>query len=209
MQTTSFFDKRTAGRRFYANPYFLQSNIYNDISLRREYQRKLNHKQPELRFMKTIHYTCSKPCPYPVGKEIGYALEHAREMAATFASIYRTTEGSSINIFCRGSSGAIFSALFVSNLPADLGKYCVVWHIKKDGETSHDDSSLPPKYINSINVIIDDLICTGKTMKAIYSRLDNRHINALILASGSDSQERMEKVCGFVPDYYISATPEL
>lgn len=153
--------------------------------------------------MKTLTYNCTAPTPYPVGKNINFAIAHAKLMANAFTEIFPTTFGKSIHIFCRGSSGAIFSSLFVSYLIRDLQEASTIHHIKKEGESSHDCQEFPPS-TEAITIIIDDLICTGSTIEAIHERIDERHIDVLILACGSNygTIELSQKI-GFVPDYFI------
>lgn len=81
-----------------------------------------------------------------------------------------------INIWCRGSSGAILSTLLVTKLISD--KYDVhrikICHIKKTGESSHSsDFSYKPhlRKENSFNIIIDDFISSGNTVNTIYLRM--------------------------------------
>ena len=69
-------------------------------------------------------------------------------------------------LICRGSSGAIIAGIIANSIPN-----CKIIHIKKEGESSHDASteySLENILENNYkNIIVDDLIDSGFTMKVI------------------------------------------
>ncbi len=92
-----------------------------------------------------------------------------------------------INIFVSGSSGAFISAWILSRsvIPAKV----TVVYIKKDGENSHHDSSVD---INSdmndqFNVIIDDFVCSGTTLRRILHKARSKGVYDvdLLLVSAS------------------------
>lgn len=100
-----------------------------------------------------------------------------------------------INLFCQGSSGAIMATIFAMNIPN-----CKIIHIKKDGEVSHSDNYSSTYKNNSINIIIDDFICTGTTVNRIANFMQNEdhRIDCLIISGHSHHNQ-----CKFEADILI------
>jgi orotate phosphoribosyltransferase-like protein len=149
--------------------------------------------------MERITYPQTQSIGYPVGQYISLAIEHAQNMAKCFSTINEYRD-KNLNIFCRGSSGAILSALFVSAL--NWNNPLKIHHIKKEGENSHTSNDFDI-LDNGITIIIDDLICSGSTIKDILRYTPYNRCDCLIIADSS-SDQRIEKVCGFMPKYYIT-----
>lgn len=68
-----------------------------------------------------------------------------------------------------GSSGAMLSALTCQHL-----ENCNIFHVKKENEDSHSRSI---STLNNINIIIDDSICSGNTIKNIYLKMKSYNKN--------------------------------
>lgn len=107
-------------------------------------------------------------CCYPVGSDIQAAKEMVKEWICIFNTLGYSTD-IKINLWCRGSSGAILAALFAS-----MSSYnCIICHVKKEGEISHSDT--PSMYSSSrytiINVVIDDFISSGATIREIVKNI--------------------------------------
>ncbi len=103
---------------------------------------------------------------YPIGRYIQDNKERINSMINSFMSIEEFKD-KHVNIICRGSSGAIIATMFSLRLPD-----CRIVHIKKEGESSH-DSSLYLGDGLSINLIVDDLISSGATIRAIHNKLND------------------------------------
>lgn len=136
---------------------------------------------------------------YPVGNNMKSAFFYAEEAAKKFREIY--PPGNYVNVFCRGSSGAILASLFYAMLP---DYEITIVHIKKDGESSHGDKVSTRFNSYHINVIIDDIIATGETMREIWNAIESYttdpiKINALIILRGYDGD-----YYGFSPEYLIT-----
>ena len=91
-----------------------------------------------------------------------------------------------INLFCMGSSGAIMSTLFQVNSNRDSK----IVHLKKDGEESHNGSGISKRHYKMttgddirpvVNIIIDDFIATGSTIRTIISRMEKCDISTDVL----------------------------
>lgn len=152
--------------------------------------------------MEKVFYYCNVNTSYPVGTNIASAIENARGMANAFNSI-KEFEGFEINIFCRGSSGAILAALFSSFI---VNKNCHVFHIKKEGESSHQQQNDIDPSFTGITLLIDDFVCSGSTLRAIIAGipLKNRRIDCLVLASyGFSSNDHAYDSLGYIPTYQI------
>ena len=91
-------------------------------------------------------------------------------------------EAKKIVLWCTGSSGAICAALFIAKLPI---VNVAIHHIKKSGENSH-ASRIPVSYSKKdFNIVIDDFIASGKTIKRIESavRLNLRNKQSIVRAN--------------------------
>lgn len=137
-------------------------------------------------------------CDYPVGRNLVTAKEFAKETAKAFSTI-SPYHGRNINIFCRGSSGVILAtyfSMFVEN-------NCKICHVKKPGEYAHNDEL---EYdMDAINIIIDDFISSGETIRQIYKRMVEAGIdtvNCLIVRNTPNEIKRIN-VLGFVPTYWV------
>lgn len=111
-------------------------------------------------------------CPYPVGEHINYYFDICKEIAEVIKSNF---SDKSITFWCQGSSGAIISALVSQHLPNTN-----IYHVKKTGENSH---SYSISNVNDINIIIDDLMCSGNTVKNIAKELTEKcqYINCIVM----------------------------
>ena len=107
---------------------------------------------------------------YPVGEKIRANRTHINAMIDAIESI-ADFKDKYINLVCRGSSGAIIAGIVSVMIKNDNR----IVHIKKDGESSHSDDASIKGAIkrDTINIIIDDFMCSGKTINAIYEKLQN------------------------------------
>ena len=134
---------------------------------------------------------------YPVGSNMHGVTKYVMQAADIFKNTFSSR---TVNVFCRGSSGAILAGLFSSYL-IDTFDIKIV-HIKKEGEHSHSEK-VPSHFDNhGINVIIDDFISSGSTVRNIYKAICdnvgfNLPIHALIIERG------WRDGLGFEPDYLI------
>lgn len=142
--------------------------------------------------MKAISLNENHYCVYyPVGSYMSGTMNFLHEVKKV--SISKSLEfmdtKKPINIWCRGSSGAILSALFCSIVLPENRELRII-HLKKPGETSHSTCS---EFTNSetINIVIDDFIETGFTLKEITSqiprRIDKFTMDYLILSGINNS----------------------
>src|SRR5688572_6087483 len=102
---------------------------------------------------------------YPVGEDFAGARKLAKEMAKELGKLYRTDP---IYIWCRGSSGAIIASI----IGDQLGTVQKIYHVKKEGETSHSSyHSTSPDVFASPNrhIIVDDFMATGETIRHIWN----------------------------------------
>lgn len=99
---------------------------------------------------------------YPIGLYINNNMEIIRNMASIIKDKYKDK---SIALWCMGSSGAIISGIVSSLIDNDVA----INHIKKPGESSHNNSSMVID--KKVNIIIDDFIATGATIKNIADKM--------------------------------------
>lgn len=128
--------------------------------------------------MDVIHLKHNFNIEYPVGDYISTWVGVAKMYAD---KIYECNLMClPIQIFCRGSSGAILSALVSSNIEVDR-----IVHIKKEGETSHGPDKPIVISSNYFNVIVDDFISSGSTILNILDAYPRIIFDLCIVASGN------------------------
>lgn len=136
-----------------------------------------------------INYEYHKfPDFYPVG----YNLDKAVEFVNLAASKLPKDIGPTVNIWVRGSSGAILGTLLYQYIKVP----CNLLHIKKPGENSHNrGTSL--YYPNACNIIIDDLIESGETLSAILKSAEYHKIefmDYLIASAIYDAKKAFQSI---------------
>jgi len=105
---------------------------------------------------------------YPVGKDIIKAMNYVE----TVHKVLKPLIGdSNVNLWVRGSSGAILGAL----LAARIGSKAKINHVKKEGERSHQGGY--SFNVDGINIILDDFIASGETVNKIYEEMQKRAAN--------------------------------
>ena len=120
---------------------------------------------------------------YPVGQDMSLARQMARKALDVFISNIDTSEYDGICVYCTGSSGIILGSLFIdyylnSNNPKPIMLYCV----KKENERSHNTSWC--SYSKPFNIIIDDCIESGATIKRIIKDDNIQKVHCLIVHNG-------------------------
>lgn len=145
---------------------------------------------------------------YPVGNNIpqikGF-ITKAIEAVQSVEHEIRPEGFGTINLFCRGSSGAILASMFAAMCPWD----CKVLHVKKDGERSH-GGTLYWFDTKNVNFMIDDFICSGDTIYEIYKAITNYtgnpfyEIQGVIVASGWTNTKDALKC--FLPQYVFQTS---
>jgi orotate phosphoribosyltransferase-like protein len=123
--------------------------------------------------MKTIE-TILEDIRYPIGRNMHNSMIIIEQMAEEIDKI----SPKRINLICMGSSGAIMAGIISGILKH---KIINIYHVKKDGERSHQSEDL---YINkaSFNVIIDDFISTGNTIREICKKTKLNRFNCLCVS---------------------------
>ena len=111
---------------------------------------------------------------YPVGPNIKVNLPIINNM---YRYIKEKFPEGTITIWCRGSSGAIIAGIISSKLKGRAQ----VAYVSKPNEKRHDLVS-PYKYSVGYNIIVDDFICTGKTIDDIIKKSDREKFDLLIVS---------------------------
>lgn len=142
---------------------------------------------------------------YPVGFNMNLAMHFIKSATLHFIESFAETTYTGIEIFCRGSSGAILSALFVAELskykkyklPLHTGNFnhIIINHVKKENESSHSNVQYGIVNITNAVVVVDDFISSGNTLRSIYNKIkdynkDNAVIDYLI-AEHVTKEERL------------------
>ena len=107
---------------------------------------------------------------YPVGLNLMSNMKIIKLMARKLNLLYGKT-GKEIIFWTRGSSGAIIASVTATFLKHNE---CYINHVKKEGESSHSSNQMRVD-ANSINIIIDDFICTGDTIKKIIEAFNSNY----------------------------------
>jgi orotate phosphoribosyltransferase-like protein len=118
--------------------------------------------------MKEINLHLDKSINYPVSK---YIQDNISIIQAIIKEINKLNIIHRIVFCCRGSSGAIMAGIASYNIPNST-----IFHIKKAGENSHDDSNYFCFHEKDYIIIIDDFISSGKTMLKIYEAIKKNTI---------------------------------
>lgn len=120
-------------------------------------------------------------CSYPVGSDwnnINLIIEtYFNAFNRLINEKFKSTTG--VNLWCRGSSGAILAGLFASKISWLNPRIC---HSKKEGESSH--QTTPYHFSdneNVINVVIDDFVSSGATIRAILSEMKSLYVTPDVL----------------------------
>ena len=150
---------------------------------------------PHIILRKELEYSMS----YPIGQNIQTNKPYIATMIDGFKSIEEFKD-KYVNIICRGSSGAIIAGFFSLSIE---NEHRIV-HIKKQGESSHNDDVCLRTGNDVINLIVDDFMCTGKTINAIYERLKSiRGYEDIKIDCLCISGQYGEKSIYFDPNYLI------
>jgi hypoxanthine phosphoribosyltransferase len=139
-----------------------------------------------------------KEIDYPVGDHIQKNIPIINNMGVRIKSILiekKLESDDQINLICSGSSGAIISSIIATILYKDF-KGVNIRHIKKDGESSHAadnyKSHFYSSYFNGFNIIVDDFICSGDTMKRIFSKIkDDIQIDIIAISKINNGCENI------------------
>tara|TARA_R110002073_G_scaffold144403_5_gene296514 strand:+ start:2542 stop:2988 length:447 start_codon:yes stop_codon:yes gene_type:complete len=129
---------------------------------------------------------------YPIGENLSKNLEGIGIMSEIIQDQY---QGTGLNIWCRGSSGSIIAAIIAKDY-IDKGGLAKICHVKKDREYSHSDSICYEK--DFINIIVDDFVCSGETIRAIYSvqqnTTKNRKVDSIIVTGTYEGRDFRDKI---------------
>ena len=131
---------------------------------------------------KIVRLKTLKLIEYPVGTFISYNTPIIKNMANY---IKRKFPEETISLWCRGSSGAIIAGIISSNLKRKV----FIRYISKNNEKRHDKNNY--NYKTDINIIVDDFICSGKTIDEIINKSGRKKFDLLIV-SGDISETFLE-----------------
>lgn len=123
--------------------------------------------------MEIQFHSFKREVDYPIAENISNNIPVLNDMAMKILTIY--PKKVEINLWCRGSSGAIIAAIIAAQLLRQHYRI-MICHVKKDGETNHygDGIYFIP---NGVNIIVDDFICSGDTINLISEQIQKREVN--------------------------------
>jgi orotate phosphoribosyltransferase-like protein len=161
--------------------------------------------------MKTLLFNHHRGLGYPVGSDMQSAIIIANKIVEVFNTIEEFHD-KRINVWCRGSSGMILGSLFVAGLK-NHGT-AVLCHVRKPGEKSHCDGTQCHSQTlfgqgegPFINVVIDDFISSGQTIKQIQHTMiqeSSRNFDVVCLTDTHHHYEMdFSTFFKHVPQYYI------
>lgn len=109
--------------------------------------------------MKTVkYYHVDSYIGYPVGLCMAGNITAIQRMAFRIRDVFYNER---INLWCRGSSGAIMAAIVASIIPN-----AIISYVRKPNETGHSLYSHATDKDRK-NIVIDDLISSGTTIQLI------------------------------------------
>lgn len=135
---------------------------------------------------------------YPVGHYINQANNYIN---IVYNKLKDLVKDYPINIWCRGSSGAILSTLLANKFPDNN---CLIFHVKKEGEQSHHGNYFVKAQRSAINIIIDDFIASGDTINEIFNHA-KPHINSINFLIVSSISKNENWFVNFVPNNLITS----
>jgi len=123
--------------------------------------------------MEIQFHSFKKDINYPVAENMASNLSTINAMADKILELYPNKEN--INLWCRGSSGAIIAAIISSKL-IEKKYHVTICHVKKEGEKNHHGDGI--YFIpDGINIVVDDFICSGDTINFISEQIQKREQN--------------------------------
>lgn len=125
---------------------------------------------------------------YPVGANITKNIPIINSMVVALNSVLSPT--SEVKLVCTGSSGAIISAIISTKIP------CQIFHIKKDGELSHSNTTVYG-LIGTETWLIDDFVSSGNTIRRMLKKVresyDKSDVPLGVCVSGSIDIDRVKE----------------
>lgn len=107
---------------------------------------------------------------YPFGGAVVDNMKLVNRLIKNFVKIKnKKFRECRVMLFCRGSSGAYIAALFAAKLLADTE----IIYVRKEGEQRHGTENFVLRDTDLI-VFVDDFVCTGETMRALYKDIQPR-----------------------------------
>lgn len=130
--------------------------------------------------MKKISYSDTSIIQYPVGENMDKAIQFINRVSQSILDNINEGQVRGLNVWVRGSSGAILGALLAQKF---LGILTVkVMHLKKKGERSHNggyNAGLTPQEGYTVtNIILDDEVATGETINEIYKEYHHIQVSS-------------------------------
>ncbi len=138
---------------------------------------------------------------YPVGYNITNDTKYINLVKPVLLKLLKESfphKSNKIDIWVKGSSGAILGGMLATHLPEDR---VTIKHIKKSGESSHHNNLSLYGFNERVNIIIDDFIESGKTINSINDELKNKGVSCdILIIANTMFIERLN----FQPDYVIT-----
>jgi orotate phosphoribosyltransferase-like protein len=159
--------------------YMRKSYIRHSVSLSFIVIVKQQNKMKQIKLSTSVDY-------YPVGQHITNYFQTCKEIGDHINELFQEQ---SITLWCRGSSGAIISALVSQHIEAGVE----IYHVKKHGEDAHQNCDIH----HDINIIIDDLMATGETVEQIYNEMKKfKAVPHCIVMTGQIKLYKFENIFG-------------
>lgn len=125
---------------------------------------------------------------YPVGRYINDAISFIDAVVKRIDNddSFPTQD---LVIWCRGSSGAILAALLSQYFCTEGFEEVRINHVKKPSEYSHSSNSL---HVGTCNIIIDDFIASGETVREIMKCMEHNGVDYVDYLIVSDTDLRFD-----------------
>lgn len=125
---------------------------------------------------------------YPVGRYINDAISFIDAVVNQIDKddSFPTQD---LAIWCRGSSGAILAALLSQYFCTEGFREVRINHVKKPNEHSHSSNAL---HVGACNIIIDDFIATGETVREIMRCMKHNGVDYVDYLIVSDTDLRFD-----------------
>ncbi len=146
--------------------------------------------------MKLCEIKNQREVSYPVGDHIKSAIEFVDKVVEKIQTEKLFPTDKECILWCRGSSGSILATLLASKMTP----FPIIRHIKKPLEESHSTNKFSSS-LNHYNIIIDDFVASGDTIRAIalmMSKAGIEEIDCIILSGSNVHSEKTEGKVSYV-----------
>lgn len=143
---------------------------------------------------------------YPVGPHISTNMSSIKVMAS---EVIKFAAGRPITLWVGGSSGALIGGIIAHEIAMDItNKGIRVNYVYKENEHSHHSGCGDFSLKDSVDIIVDDFVVTGRTINRIMSFMKKVNTRPDCLCVGDACTARGLKKLDYLPKVIITSCVE-